>query len=474
MKEHWNNQKLPRVQGSGARKLDTVTQQLTFKTILKFWSPLAATWLMMAVEGPYLAAIIARLPDPKQNLAAYGVAFSLALIVESPIIMLVAAVVALVKNKVSYLRMRTFAYALNVFVTIVMLLFLLTPLFTFVTQRLMKLPPEIADLIYGSTLLLLPWPGAIGFRRFYQGILIANNLTKRVSYGTMIRLLSMTVTAGILSVFTDLPGAYVGTAALSFGVVAEALASRAMVHRSLVGILTENQAWFHTRESNPAPSYKEIINFYYPLALSSMISLSVGPFVTFFMGRSRFPLESLAILPVVNSVQFIFSSLGLSYQEVGIALLGKDFKGYKPVRNFALTLSGCLTVLFGLLAFTPLARIWLLSVSGLSPELARFSMLPLQLTTPLPGLMVWLSLQRAVMLNAGRTYTITLSTLIEFSSIGIVLISMIHGLSAIGAVAATSSFVIGRSAAAVYFIHHHMAILRNLRAPLLLQAMKPV
>ena len=29
-----------------------------------FWLPLAATWLMMAVEGPFLAALIARLPEP--------------------------------------------------------------------------------------------------------------------------------------------------------------------------------------------------------------------------------------------------------------------------------------------------------------------------------------------------------------------------------------------------------------------------
>ena len=29
---------------------------------------------MMAVEGPYLAAVIARLPEPTVNLAAFGVA----------------------------------------------------------------------------------------------------------------------------------------------------------------------------------------------------------------------------------------------------------------------------------------------------------------------------------------------------------------------------------------------------------------
>ena len=53
----------------------------TLRGIFVFWLPLFATWLMISVEGPFLAAIIARLAEPKYNLAAYGVAFSFALIV---------------------------------------------------------------------------------------------------------------------------------------------------------------------------------------------------------------------------------------------------------------------------------------------------------------------------------------------------------------------------------------------------------
>jgi hypothetical protein len=45
----------------------------------------------MAVEGPFLAAVIARLSEPMHNLAAFGVAFSVAMLVESPVIMLLSA-----------------------------------------------------------------------------------------------------------------------------------------------------------------------------------------------------------------------------------------------------------------------------------------------------------------------------------------------------------------------------------------------
>ena len=93
----------------------------TLRGIFVFWLPLFATWLMMSVEGPFLAAIIARLAEPKYNLAAYGVAFSFALIVEAPIIMIMSASTALVTNRRSYLMLRNFTNTANGIITVIML-----------------------------------------------------------------------------------------------------------------------------------------------------------------------------------------------------------------------------------------------------------------------------------------------------------------------------------------------------------------
>jgi progressive ankylosis protein len=89
-----------------------VDSQLTQRKIFFFWLPLAATWFMMSVEGPFLSALIARLPDPKFNLAAYGVAFSFALVIEAPVIMMLSAATTLVRNRQSYLSLRKFNLAL--------------------------------------------------------------------------------------------------------------------------------------------------------------------------------------------------------------------------------------------------------------------------------------------------------------------------------------------------------------------------
>jgi len=39
----------------------------------------------------------------------------------------------------------------------------------------------VAELTRRAAAILLPWPAAIGYRRFYQGILIGSGLTRRVA-----------------------------------------------------------------------------------------------------------------------------------------------------------------------------------------------------------------------------------------------------------------------------------------------------
>jgi len=75
---------------------------LRLAEVARNWLPLAASWLVMGLEMPVVSAIMARLADPEIHLAAYGgVVFPIALIVEAPVIMLLAASVALAKDAAS-------------------------------------------------------------------------------------------------------------------------------------------------------------------------------------------------------------------------------------------------------------------------------------------------------------------------------------------------------------------------------------
>ncbi len=264
-------------------------------------------------------------------------------------------------------------------------------------------------------LFFFPWAASIGYRRFYQGILIRNNLTRWVTYGTLVRL-SVIVLTGLLLYFAGAKGAYVGAAAMSLAVLCEAIATRIMVSRTLKDLLNTEDP------ENGNVRLRSIAKFYYPLALTSILSLGVHPFVTFFLGRSNMAVESLAVLPVVTSLVFIFRSLGLSYQEVNIALIGKEKQNYTILRNFAIYLGILVTVLISLLAFTPLAEIWFIKISGLSSELAGLSYLPLKIMIIMPVLTVLLNFQRSTLIINGTTGPISIATAIELAGIIIVLL----------------------------------------------------
>ena len=161
-------------------------------------------------------------------------------------------------------------------------------------------------LAHGGLALMLPWTTAIGYRRFRQGLLIRNGLTRRVAYGTVVRLATMTVTALVAYRTSTLPGTYIGAIALSTGVVLEAVASRIMTAGILPRVL-ERRRDAHRLASLRLPA---LLSFYAPLALASLLALASQPTVTFFMGQSRYALESLAVLPVIHGLTFIFRSLG--------------------------------------------------------------------------------------------------------------------------------------------------------------------
>ena len=145
----------------------------------------------MAIEGPTLTVFMARLPDATYNLAAYGVAIALAMFIESPVINLLSASVALARDRAAEERLRAFMWRINLLVTLGMIVLCLPFVFDVVARTIIGLEPEIAWRLHLGLLILIPWPAAIGVRRFYQGLMIRNNQTRNVAIGTVVRLVSM-------------------------------------------------------------------------------------------------------------------------------------------------------------------------------------------------------------------------------------------------------------------------------------------
>jgi len=397
-------------------RADAGAQGLGMRTLVRFWFPLATSWLLMTAETPVVTAVAARMADAKLQLAAFGVAFSLVLMMESPIISMLTAGNALARDRRSYLLVRRFMLGLSGFLTLGMVLFAATPLYDLVVLRLMGIPPDVAAVVRPVLWVMVPWPAAIAYRRFCQGIMIRYGYTRQVSYGTALRLLT-TVTVSLMGLaWGRLGGATVGACALGCAIMGEAiyahLASRHAVRE------TER---IDVPGEESVPDLLALARFYVPLALTSMISLSTTPLLNFGMMRSLWPLESLAVWPVASGLLGMVRSFGYSLQEVIVALLNGS-SALKTMRRFAVLLAvGCLCLAVGI-AFTPIGLWWQYRVAGLSPELAGFAVTALRWAVLVPVLAVAQSWLRGIIVAGKSTGAVAWATALNITVLILVLI----------------------------------------------------
>ncbi|MFZ5917575.1 MAG: hypothetical protein ACOYZ7_11615 [Chloroflexota bacterium] len=382
---------------------------------MKFWLPLWASWLLMMLEGPVVNALIARMAEAKLQLAAFGVAFSLALAIESPIVSQLTVGNALARNRESFRLLRRFMWGLIVLVTAGMLLVTLTPAFDLVVVKLIGTPIAVATYVRSPLLALAIWPAAIAYRRFHQGVMIRYGYTRQVSYGTVVRLLTSAGVALAGYLWSRLDGATVAGLALAASALAEAI----LVHflsRPAVNTVERMET-----VGEPVLSMDELLRFYSPLTLTSMIMLSTAPLINFGLARAPNPIESLATWPVVNSQLLIARSFGLSLQEVVVARLD-GAQALKTLQRFAVILGVVALLSLVVLAFTPLALWWQMQIAGLNTELTAFAVSALRLAVLLPSLNVLQSWFRGILVTGKTTGAIAQATVINLAVLLVVLL----------------------------------------------------
>ncbi|MBD3163304.1 MAG: hypothetical protein GF346_12580 [Candidatus Eisenbacteria bacterium] len=374
---------------------------LTYGTVLRTWLPLAGSWILMGLELPMISAVMARLVDPRISLAAYGgVVFPLALIVEAPVIMLLAASTALAKDEPSYRLLHRFMVVVGAGLTAIHLAIAATPLYDLVVAGLIGAPEEIRGPARIGMLLMTPWTWTIAYRRLQQGVLIRYERSHQVGIGTVVRLASNATVLAIGVLLGSLPGIAVGTAAVAAGVSAEAYYS----YRAVRPIL-RNRLPLQPRVDPPL-TLSRFLHFYIPLAMTSLLTLLSLPIGSAAVSRMPRAIDSLAVWPVLNGLTFTMRSLGLAFNEVVVALLDRTGAA-RVLRRFAWLMSGATSGTLLLIAATPLAGLYFSGISGLPPELALLAGQGLWISVWMPALGFQQHLRQGVLVHVHRTRAIT-------------------------------------------------------------------
>ncbi len=370
--------------------------------ILRFWLPLFASWLLMLAEGPLVSAAVNRLPDEIVMLAAFGIVISLAVLIESPVINLLATATALVHDRQSYLQVRRFAVHWAVLLTIVQALVAFTPFFDLLVPRWMAVPEEIARWVRPGLQIMVPWSAAIAWRRFLQGVLIHAGRTRLVARGTAVRLATVVTTAAILLASERWPGVYLGSVALTAGVLAEALYATLAARPTVRRLMTMTPDSTIKPGAPPPLSYRALLSFHMPLAATAALTLLTQPLASFCLARLDQPTLSLAAWPVILFLTLIMRAGALALPEVIIAL-DKTEADHAALRRFSLGLAAAGLAAMVALLLTPLADLYLIGFQNVTPEVAELARHGLLLFIPMPAIVTLICWLRGSLIGRRRT-----------------------------------------------------------------------
>lgn len=371
------------------------------RDIFWFWLPLFASWMLMTAEGPTISAVINRLPDEVIMLAAQGVVMGLSVMIESPIINILATSTALSKDWPAFRLIRQFTIHLAILLTVITALVSFTPLFDVVVGRWLGVEPQVARWVRPGMQIMLLWSAAIAWRRFLQGVMIRFKQTRNVAWGSMVRLAVSAGTVLGLAWATDWPGIVIAAAALMAGVMAEAGYATYAVRPQLRHELSPSNP---PAEGDPL-TYHDLFWFHLPLALTSVLVLMLQPLVTSSLSRLDNATLNLAAWPLVFQVSLMIRAPAFALPEVVIALT-KGVENRQSIQRFSLILAGAVTLFMTIFVLTPLSDWYLVTVQDAAPEVAALAQSGLAFLLPLPGMMVLVSWLRGSLIANKLTRTV--------------------------------------------------------------------
>ncbi len=370
---------------------------MSYRKVLVFWLPLALSWLLMTFEGLLIQGVIGRKPDAETQLAAFGLLFSLSVLIETPVIMLLATSNALSRDRQSFRMLWRFMMSVNIVVVAIAALMAFTPLLDFYLGALLKVPDQIIEATRPGMKIMILWGGFIGYRRFHQGLMIRAGNTRYVAYGTALRaLVSGSVAVG-LGAITTLAGAVTGAIALILAMAAEALYTY-FVSRPDVKRLLETPLAAGKR----ALTQRDALRFHLPLAATSLITILVSPVIERGLASMPDAAQSLAAWPVIFTILLITRSGGIAYQEVVISLNDNEAR-HRILRNFTIRLGLALSLITTVFAFTPAILFYLGAILQAPAHLHELALIGAQAGILLPLLTTLQSYLRALLMLSHRT-----------------------------------------------------------------------
>jgi hypothetical protein len=337
--------------------------------LIRFLLPLVLTVVAQELSGQVLNGGITRVPDATETLASYGLAWGIVTLLASPLNQVKQLGLVLVENVPCFVQVRRFVAVLGSLLAGILVVLALSPLGTWVVEGLHGISSELGGTVRTAILWLAPYPIVRGGTLFYSGLLLR---IRRADVASLAILAN--IAASVAAVFTMLPTGLIQQRPVLLPVLviyAGALSELAVViwgyRRLLVGKLDL---------AGTTISPRQIIHFFWPLALITMLQGLSRPLINLFIARGTDGAEALAVLTVVYSLAHVLYGWLNEIRSLPTA-----FRQHKDAQRAILRFAwACGFFSFALMVgifWTPLGDLVVGSWIGLSAELSPLAKGPL-------------------------------------------------------------------------------------------------
>ncbi|AFZ02749.1 hypothetical protein [Calothrix sp. PCC 6303] len=420
------------------KSLDNNSREVGLGRLWREFLPLSLSDVTMACGDPMVTTALAYLHDARMNLAALGIAKSLAIFFESPIIMILHASNALAADQISRKALWRFTLIAGGGLSFLLTLLSIPIFFEAVGNRILGVPPELAATVRQVLFLMGGWAFAIAWRRYFQGLLIFQGQSHAIAKASMTRLLTLGLVLAVGFV-SNVPGAILAGLALIIGVIVEAIVVTIFAYRSGATLPPPPTETTPTETKLPQ-NLRQVWRFYFPLGNTMMVVWGGRALLMGIIARAGDAEIAIASWSAAWGLVLVIANSTRMIQQIIIKYRGKATD--KLLFSFAVMVGGICSLLLLLMASTPLGNQIVRSFIGNDSDLIAAIKPVLLVCTGVPLMVAMQNATQGFLVSEGRTGSVNLATWI---STGVLLmvatLAVKFGIQ--GATAAAIAMVIG-------------------------------
>jgi progressive ankylosis protein len=386
------------------KSLDSNSREVGLGTLWREFLPLSLSDITMAFGDPMVTTALAHLPDARMNLAAVGIAKSLAIFFESPIIMILHASNALAADQMSRKALWRFTLMAGGGLSFLLTLLSVPIFFEAVGNSILGVPAELAATVRQVLFLMGGWAFAIAWRRYFQGLLIFQGQSHAIAKASMTRLLTMGLVLA-LGFIANVSGAILAGLALIIGVIVEAIVVTIFAYRSGATLPPL------PKETQLPQNLQQVWRFYFPLGNTMMVVWGGRALLVGIIARGGDAEIAIASWSAAWGLVLVIANSTRMIQQIIIKYRGKATD--KLLFSFAVMVGGICSLLLLLVASTPVGNQIVRSFIGNDSDLIAAIKPVLLVCTGVPLMVAVQNATQGFLVSEGRTGSVNLATWIS-------------------------------------------------------------